>query len=82
MARITWAPTVPTKPQAAGEPGTPAGYIRVALPPDAPEGAYSAWSNEAQVVILGDPRADDEGHNCDAMGCRQEHVLEIREVVA
>lgn len=33
-----------------------------------------------QVVVLGQPAADDATHNCDAMGCGQDHVLQRLQV--
>lgn len=34
-----------------------------------------AWiSPKGEVVLVGDP-TDDEQHNCDQMGCGQDHVL-------
>ena len=36
----------------------PPGYFRV-----------EAYSNGREVVVMGMPHADDESHNCDAMGC-------------
>lgn len=36
-----------------------------------PEGATLAecYETEKEYVVMGPPRADDEGHDCDAMGC-------------
>jgi hypothetical protein len=34
------------------------------------------WSSPAgEVVLLGQPPSDDAEHNCDALGCEQDHVL-------
>ncbi len=30
---------------------------------------------ETSIILTGDPNNEDESHNCDAMGCLQEHVL-------
>ncbi len=35
----------------------------------------TVYKTETQIIITGIPQEDDESHNCDAMGCRQEHVL-------
>ena len=43
-----------------------------------PHGRYDIVVKDAELVILGDPMdAEDEeiSHNCDAMGCGQEHVI-------
>ena len=56
----------------------PADYAPVQLPADAPQGAEMAFANTTTLVIVGRPNPDDEDHNCDAMGCRQNHVLERR----
>lgn len=52
------------------EPTVPDSYRR--LPVD------EVWTDGTDVIVLGlPPRADDEenGHNCDEMGCGQCHVL-------
>lgn len=42
--------------------------------------AYEVWTSATEIVVIGAPSHDDEGHNCDEMGCGQEHVLvRIRE---
>lgn len=70
--------------EAADRPGTlsalriPADYAQVELPTDAPRGATLAFANAATLVIIGKPDPEDEEHNCDGMGCRQDHVLERR----
>ena len=56
----------------------PPDYTQVELPDDAPQGATAAFANPSTLVIVGQPDHDDEAHNCDAMGCRQDHVLERR----
>ena len=56
----------------------PADYAPVQLPADAPHGAEMAFASAEMLVIVGRPGPDDEEHNCDAMGCRQDHVLERR----
>ena len=56
----------------------PADYTPVQLPTDAPDGAEMAFANTSTLVIVGRPNPDDEDHNCDMMGCRQNHVLERR----
>lgn len=72
--------------EALDRPGTlsalriPADYTQVALPADAPHGATLAFSNAATLVIIGKPDPEDEEHNCDGMGCRQDHVLERRKI--
>lgn len=58
----------------------PADYAQVELPADAPRGATLAFANAATLVIVGKPDPEDEEHNCDGMGCRQDHVLERRKV--
>lgn len=66
----------------------PDGYARASLPADPPEGAREAWlhAGKGVLVITGDPpytgddRADFEMHDCDAMGCGYDHVLEVRAV--
>lgn len=47
------------------------------------EGFYriEAWSDGREIVVLGSPKdeaPEDDGtmgHNCDAMGCGQDHVI-------
>ena len=58
----------------------PLGYTQVALPADAPPGATEAFANPLTLVIVGQPDHDGEAHNCDAMGCRRDHVLERRQI--
>lgn len=50
----------------------------------------TAWlcREDGTVVVVGDPRSvepegcsEDEGHNCDAAGCGQDHVLATGKVV-
>ena len=51
-------------------PSVPEGYRRL--------DAHEVWTNGSDLIVLGmPPRADDEenGHNCDEMGCAQCHVL-------
>jgi hypothetical protein len=33
------------------------------------------YQTETAIVIVGNPEENDPLHNCDAMGCGQEHVL-------
>jgi len=61
-------------------PFAPEGWARAPLPADAPPAATEAYPGPAgELVILGlpDPEGAD-GHDCDALGCRQAHVLERR----
>jgi hypothetical protein len=40
------------------------------------EGVESVLIEDGDLVLLGTPRDDDEGHNCDAMSCSSlSHVL-------
>lgn len=59
----------------------PPDYTQVELPDDAPQGATAAFANPSTLVIVGQPDHD-EAHNCDAMGCRRDHVLERRQINA
>jgi hypothetical protein len=58
----------------------PFGYAPAQLPADAPSGARMAFASAETLVIVGRPDPDDDEHNCDAMGCRQDHVLERRQI--
>src|SRR5690349_16918545 len=35
----------------------------------------SVWSDGRGIVVLASPYTSDESHNCDAMGCGQDHVV-------
>ena len=52
------------------EDGTPEGFECVAR-----FTVGSIYVGKGQVVVLGMPKSDDESHNCDAMGCGQDHVV-------
>lgn len=82
MARIRWKPPEPTPSPTAGAAGltAPEGYAPAELPTDAPPGARQAWTSATgRLVITGDPDPEDEGHNCDFLGCGWDHVLELRD---
>lgn len=53
--------------------GIPKGYVRV-----------TAFTNGEKIVVVGSPMDEDgdeeNGHNCDAMGCGWDHILAITDV--
>jgi hypothetical protein len=94
MPRIVW--TVPCSPDPQPAPAPiysgglriPAGYVECPVPDDAAKGSRAAWTNGKRVIVTGEPGNGDENdpeyeaHNCDAMGCGWDHVLEIRDLDA
>jgi len=59
-------------------PVVTAGSIRLAEP-QLPDGAVTCYLLDGKVYVPGDPHRYQD-HNCDAMGCGQEHIVEILEV--
>ena len=48
--------------------------------PRIPEGfrqtGFSKYESDQWIVITGEPADDDDTHNCDAMGCGWDHVIQ------
>lgn len=51
------------------------GYMLATARPYALYMSEGVIDGRRAVVILGVPHPDDASHNCDAMGCGQEHVI-------